>query len=60
MTDSLLVVTCANVDVFRTLQHDLTTFIERRGKGMESFPAQDPSRFRGIMDELMGFNEDHL
>ena len=47
-------------DMVRTIQHDLINFIERRGKGMAPFPKQDPSRFRGIMDELMGFNEDRL
>lgn len=44
----------------RTIRRDLPKFIEARGKGMTPFPAQDASRFRGIMDEMMGFNEDRL
>jgi hypothetical protein len=42
------------------LQGNLERFIDAKGKGMKAFPKQEPGRFRGILDEMMGFEEDRL
>jgi hypothetical protein len=42
------------------LKGNLERFIDARGKGIKAFPKQDQGRFRGIMDEMMGFEEDRL
>jgi len=43
-----------------TLKENLTRFIDGKGKGIKAFPEREPERFRGIMDEMMGFKEDKL
>jgi hypothetical protein len=44
----------------RSLGEELKKFIDGRGKGMKAFPEREPARFRGILDEMMGFEEDRL
>lgn len=44
----------------RNLRDNLTTFVDDRGKGIIAFPGREPARFRGILDEMMGFEEDRL
>jgi hypothetical protein len=44
----------------RSLGEELKIFIDARGKGIKAFPGREPARFRGILDEMMGFEEDRL
>jgi hypothetical protein len=44
----------------RNLGEELTKFIQAGGKGIKAFPEREPARFRGILDEMMGFEEDRL
>jgi len=44
----------------RSLVEELRKFIDARGKGIKAFPEREPARFRGILDEMMGFAEDRL
>jgi hypothetical protein len=46
--------------IIRRLAENLKAFIDGRGKGIKAFPDREPSRFRGILDEMMGFEEDRL
>ena len=42
------------------LKENIGRFFDLMGKGVKAFPKQEPGRFRGIMDEMMGFEEDRL
>jgi hypothetical protein len=42
------------------LGEELKRFIDAGGKGIKAFPEREPARFRGILDEMMGFEEDKL
>jgi hypothetical protein len=44
----------------RNLGEELKKFIDAGGKGIKAFPEREPARFRGILDEMMGFEEDRL
>jgi hypothetical protein len=44
----------------RSLGEELKRFIDAGGKGIKAFPEREPARFRGILDEMMGFEEDKL
>lgn len=44
----------------RRLGEELKKFIDAGGKGIKAFPEREPARFRGILDEMMGFEEDRL
>jgi hypothetical protein len=44
----------------RSLGEELRKFIDAGGKGFKAFPEREPARFRGIVDEMMGFEEDRL
>jgi hypothetical protein len=46
--------------MYRALKGNLERFIHTRRKGIKAFPKQDQGRFRGIMDEMMGFEDDRL
>jgi len=44
----------------RSLGEELRKFVDAGGKGIKAFPEREPARFRGILDEMMGFEEDRL
>jgi hypothetical protein len=44
----------------RSLGEELRKLIDAGGKGIKAFPEREPARFRGILDEMMGFEEDKL
>jgi hypothetical protein len=44
----------------RSLGGELKKFIDAGGKEIKAFPDREPARFRGILDEMMGFEEDRL
>jgi hypothetical protein len=44
----------------RSLGEELNKFIDDGGKGIKAFPEREPARFRGILNEMMGFEEDRL
>jgi hypothetical protein len=55
-----LIVTRTRELTNRNLGEELTKFIQAGGKGIKAFPEREPARFRGILDEMMGFEEDRL
>jgi hypothetical protein len=46
--------------MIRDIREKLELFVQGKGKGLAPFPKSEPSRFKGIMNEMMGFDEDHL
>jgi hypothetical protein len=46
--------------IIRSLKDNLVKFIDGRGQGIKAFPDREPARFRGILDEMMGFKVDRL
>jgi len=44
----------------RSLSEKVQKFIDAGGKGIKAFPEREPARFRVILDEMMGFEEDRL
>lgn len=44
----------------RSLGEELRKFVDAGEKGNKAFPEREPARFRGILDEMMGFEEDKL